>query len=567
MTTPIVQLQQWMDGHENEHLEFKEAKNHFDFEKLVKYCCALANEGGGTIILGVTDKQPRRVVGCTAFDNLERTKAGLVERLHLRIDAERISHPDGEVLIFHPPSRPIGFPIQYRGTYWMRAGEDLVPMTADQLKRIFAEAGPDYSAEVCSKATLADLDPAAIATMRAMWRAKSNNPAIEHLVVEQLLVDAELLVDGGLTYAALILLGTRQALGKHLGQAEVVYEYRLNRASTPYQQREEYRRGFFAFKDDLWRAINQRNDLQRIQIEMAIRTIPTFTEDVVLEAILNAVSHRDYRLGGSVFVRQYPREMEIVSPGGFPSGITPENVLWKQFPRNRRVAEVFARCGLLDRSGQGVNRMFEESIKQSKPRPDFTGTDDFEVVLTLRGDVQDPRFLRFLENVGQDRLSTFTTRDLLALDAVRREQPLADDLKPHLTHLIEEGLVERIGRGRGTRYILSRGLYHFLGQKGVYTRKRGLDRESHKALLCKHIEDNESEGSPLADLMQVLPSLSRQQVQRLLEELADDGRVHLRGRTRGSRWYPGPEVIARDEPAIPPSGQSPMGDSQRKFFE
>lgn len=80
------------------------------------------------------------------------------------------------------------------------------------------------------------------------------------------------------------------------------------------------------------------------------------------EAILNPVTHRDYRMAGSVFVRQFPRRLDIVSPGGFPPGITPEDLLWRQSPRNRRIAETCARCGLVERSGQGANRMFEESI-------------------------------------------------------------------------------------------------------------------------------------------------------------------------------------------------------------
>lgn len=117
MSSELVQLQRWMDAKEDEHLEFKEAKASFEFEKLVKYCCALANERGGKMILGVTDERPRKVVGTRAFDNLERTKAGLIERLRLRIDAQEIDHPDGRVIVFHVPERPIGMPIQYDAAY------------------------------------------------------------------------------------------------------------------------------------------------------------------------------------------------------------------------------------------------------------------------------------------------------------------------------------------------------------------------------------------------------------------------------------------------------------------
>jgi ATP-dependent DNA helicase RecG len=250
MGTTLEQLQAWLAANEDEHLEFKEAKNHFDFEELVRYCAALANEGGGKIVLGVTDRLPRAVVGTRAF-GLQRTKAGLMERLLLRIEAEEIAHPDGPVQVFFVPPRPIGMPVGYRGAYWMRRSHSLVVMTPDMLKRIFAEGVPDFSAEPCLRARMADLSPSAIGRFRAMWSRKSDNHSLEHLADERLLGDAELLVDGVPTYAALVLFGTREALGKHLAQAEIIYEYRASNASVQYNQRKEYRQGFFLIDEDL----------------------------------------------------------------------------------------------------------------------------------------------------------------------------------------------------------------------------------------------------------------------------------------------------------------------------
>lgn len=197
MTNGTSEVKRWLGSAEDEHLEFKEAKRRFDFEELVRYCAALANEGGGRIILGVTDKPPRKIVGTQAFPTLERTKAGLVERLHLRVDAETIDHEGKRILIFTAPPRPIGMPIQYKGAYWMRGGESLVPMTQDLLKRIFAEAQPDFSAEVCPGATVNDLEPSAVERMRKVWHRNAKNDALLQLDDIQLLEDAELLVDGG----------------------------------------------------------------------------------------------------------------------------------------------------------------------------------------------------------------------------------------------------------------------------------------------------------------------------------------------------------------------------------
>jgi len=534
VTSVLDSLSIWMATKEGERLEFKEAKNRYDFEKLVRYCAALANEGGGRLILGVTDKWPRRVVGTLAFLDMEHTKAALIERLRLRIDVDVAQHPSGRVLIFEVPPRPIGMPVGYKGAYWMRGGEDLVAMTPDRLKHIFAEGSLDFSAEVCPGAALSDLDPAAIKRFRDMWRRKSGNDALNHLADPQLLIDAELVTNTGITYAALVLLGTPEGLGKHLAQAEVVLEYRSGEASLPHQQREEYRQGFFLFDDPLWKTINLRNDVQHYQDGLFVWDIRTFNEMVVREAILNAISHRDYRLAGSVFVRQFPRMIEIVSPGGFPPGITPENILWRQSPRNRRIAEVFSRCGLVERSGQGANRMFEECIKESKPRPDFTGTDEHQVSLTLRGDVQDPYFLRFLEQVGKETLASFSTRDLLILDWVHRDEAVPPEFRERLRLLRERGIVETTGRGRGTRHILSRRLYTFMGQKGLYTRKRGLDRETNKALLLQHVETFGR--ARIKEFEEALPGLTRGQVHSLLRALRGEGKVRRIGEKRGSAW-------------------------------
>lgn len=529
-------LKRWLEGQDDERLEFKEAKNRYDFELLVKYCVALANEGGGKMVLGVTDKRPRRVVGSSAFMDLERTRAGLLDRLRLPLRMEELHHPHGRVLVFHVPSRPIGSALQYKGAYWMRSGDELAPMTADMLWRVFDEAGQDFSAQVCAGATMEALDPEAIARFRARWARKSEGKGYENLDDEQILSAAELLVDGGVTYAALILFGTRAALGRWLAQAEVVFEYRSSDASLPYQQREEFRQGLFLFDNALWNLVNLRNDIQQFRSGLYRHDIPTFNEDVVREAVLNAVTHRDYQLGGSIFVRQYPRRLEIASPGGFPRGVTPANIPDRHAPRNRRLAEACARCGLVERSGQGVNMMFERCILESKSQPDFAGTDEYQVSVTLPGEIQDEDFLRFLERVGDERLAHFTTQDLLLLDLVHREQPVPDDLRPRLKTLANTGVIEPQGAGH---YILSRGFYRMTGQKGVYTRRQGLDRETNKALLLKHIKDNAAEGSPLRDLLQVLPSQSRAQVQFMLQQMQTDGQIHLVGRTSAARWYPG----------------------------
>jgi len=543
--TPLDELRGLLTAREGEQLEFKEAKSRYDFEKLVQYCAALCNEGGGKIILGVTDKRPRQVVGSQAFDVLERTRQALFQRLRIRVMADEVDHPDGRVVVFHVPGRAAGSPVSVDGKYLMRAGDSLVPMSDSHLRQIFAEDAGDFSAQVCPAAKLEDLDATAVEAFRERWRQNARNTkrGLERLPIQQILRDAELMIDEQVTNAALILFGTKPAMDRLLPQAEVIFEYRSAPNTLGTQDRDGFRAGFFLYHDQLWDRINLRNDVQPFLDGLFRREIPTFNEAVFREAVLNAVCHRDYRDGGSVFVRQFPRALEVVSPGGFLPGITPENVLWRQKPRNRRLAESFERCGLVERSGQGVNRMYEESIKQGKPVPDFSRTDEHEVLVVIHGEVQDPQFLRVLEEIGQETLSSFDTGDFIVVDCLYRDRKVPDAYRDRLDPLRDRGVVERIGRGRGVRHILSKRFYEALGLSGAYTRSRGLDRETNKELLFRHILEHNEGGSQLNDLVQVLPMLSGNQVQKLLQEMKSSGRVHVQGSTRGARWFVGPDSL------------------------
>lgn len=527
---------------ENEHLEFKKAANTFNLDALYGYAVALANESGGKLILGVGDELPHRITGTKAFEGeLEKVKQQLLQKIHIRVEVAEVSHPQGRVLVFEIPSRPRGRPLHMDGRYLMRSGESLVAMTIDQIQSIINEAGPDFSAEVCRDAVWDDLDPECIEEFRRRWMKKTGNQNIGGMSREQALADAELVFDGRVTYAALILFGKRAALGRLLGQAELVFEYRANDLTGPAQHRVEFRQGFFGFYDKLWDLIELRNTVQHYQDGLFVWDIKTFNEQAIREAILNAISHRDYRSGASVFVRQYPERIEITNPGGPPEGITLENILWQQNPRNRRLAEAFAKCGLVERSGQGMNRIFEACIRESKGDPDFRHTDEKNFWLTLHGTIQQPEFLRVLEKIGSERLLSFTTEDFIVIQSVYANRPIPDRHAPVVARLLEEGLLERSAAGTN-RLLLSRKLYAAIGKKGVHTKNAGLDRETNKALLFKHIQRAKEEGARLEEMRQVLPFLDRGPIQVLLRELRDEGKIHLHGNTRAGKWYPGPVV-------------------------
>lgn len=533
MRIPMT-IEELLEAKEGESIQFKEAKNRFDSGEAARCCCALANCGGGKLVFGITDKRPRQVVGSSAFDQPERTRMGLIDKLKIMVDFQLYEYQGKRVLTFDVASRPLGLPVQCDGVAWWYEGDSLIPMPEEIRRKIYAEAGFDFSGSICPNANLDDLDEEAIETFRDRWVTKSGNQRLASLSAEQLLRDCEAITDDGITYAALVLFGKRESLGKYLPQAEIVFEYRSSEVSGPASQREEFRVGFFSCYNRLWELINLRNDKQHYQEGFFVYDIPTFNERVVREAILNAVSHRNYQMGGSVFIRQYQNRLVVESPGGFPNGITLENILDRQLPRNRRIAEILALCGLVERSGQGMNLIYELNIKEAKQLPDFTGTDENFVSLTLNGLVLDMKMLSLINQIGNDRMEILSTGDFLTINKLYHEQSVTESLKPCLKKLMDLGIVEHIGRNK---YVLARSLYTAAGKPGIHTRVVGLDRDTNKELLLKHIRKNGDKGTPFKELQQVLPGHNRGQIQVLMRELRADGRIDCKGKTSAARWF------------------------------
>lgn len=530
----LESIHELLEEKEGEHIQFKEAKNRFDFGDAAKCCCALANNGGGKLVFGVTDKLPRSVVGSEAFSQPERTRMGLIEKLRINIDFQLFNYNGKRILVFDVKSRPIGLPVQYDGVAWIYEGDTLKPMPEDMRRSIYEETGGDFSGTICPGAAVEDLDETAIENFRSKWIEKSSKKQLLTLSKEQLLRDCGAITDEGVTYAGLILFGENSALSKYLPQAEIIFEYRYSEASGPASQREEFKMGFFACYDRIWELVNLRNDKQHYQEGFFVFDIPTFNERVVREAILNAVSHRNYQLGGSIFVRQFRDRLVVESPGGLPFGITLDNILDRQLPRNRRIAEILSLCGMVERSGQGMNLMFELSVQEAKPLPDFTGTDDFFVSVTLNGLIIDKAMLSVITQISEKCAELLSTEDFLVIDALYHEHPLNTKMQSRLNRLVEMGIVEHAGR---KKYILARSLYAAAGKAGVHTRQVGLDRNTNKELLLKHIRENNDVGTPFKELQQVLPGLDRNQIQVLMKELKKDGKVACKGKTSAARWY------------------------------
>ncbi|MCH4073092.1 AlbA family DNA-binding domain-containing protein [Pseudoramibacter sp.] len=246
MTPYAESVQALLEAKEGEHIQFKEAKRRFDFGDAAKCCCALANDGGGKLVFGITDKRPRSVVGSEAFEQPERTRMGLMEKLKINIDFQIFHYDEKRVLVFDVKSRPIGLPVQYDGIAWIYEGDTLKPMPEDVRRNIYNETGVDFSGTICVGAEIEDLDETAIENFRSKWIEKSGNKQLAALSQEQLLHDCGAITDEGITYAALILFGKNAAIIKYVPQAEIIFEYRSSEESGPANQREEFKSGFFS---------------------------------------------------------------------------------------------------------------------------------------------------------------------------------------------------------------------------------------------------------------------------------------------------------------------------------
>jgi len=524
-------LDELLNAKEGENYQFKEWKNKDDLKETVKICCALANCGGGKLILGITDKRPRKVVGSTAFPQPERTRSDLMNKLRIRVDFNIYQHENGRVLVFDVASRPIGLPVQTDGGAWWYQGDSLGLMPEEVRRAIYDESGHDFSGDICKGLTIDDLDPKAIDIFRDKWTEYSKNKRIATLSAEQLLRDAEVINDKGVTYAALILFGKHEPLLEYLPTAEVVFEYRPTEASGPANQREDFRTGFFNFYDRIWELVNLRNDKQHYQKKFAMLPVDTFNEIVVRESLLNAVSHRNYQIKGSIFVRQYSRKLVVESPGGFLPGITPDNILDKHAARNGRIAAVFQRCGLVERSGQGMNLIYEMAVKEAKPLPDFTGSDSMFIKLTLDGKMIHPRMILLLNEIGTDRLSVMTTDDYLLLSALFREEDLRGVDPTRFNHLAELKIVKYSEYGVEPA---NGGVILAIGAQSAETADKPPIENNGKTQQVFHliVENKIATSSQIADFT----GLSQRRVREILNDLIAKGLVTKTGNYRHASY-------------------------------
>ncbi len=374
MTTTLEQIDLWRQSpSEHQRLEFKAARTQFDNRKLYEYCVALANEGGGHLVLGVSDRVPRQVVGTQAFHDPVAMAEKIFQVVGFRVDVEEVAHPDGRVLVFHIPSRPRGTAYHLEGAYLMRSGQAMVPMSEDQLRRIFAEGGPDWLEEQ-SRAGLTGQDVVDLLDTQAFFELLKLPYPTDRAGVTDRLLNERLIDQSGGTYAVrrlgALLLAKRLDDFPDISRKAprvVVYtgtsklETRLDQPGT-----KGYAVGFQGLVHFVMAQLPQ-NEVIEDALRKEVKLVP---EIAIRELVANALIHQDLAMGGaSVMVEIYNNRVEISNPG---EPVVPvERFIDGYQSRNERLADLMRRMGICEEKSSGIDRVVQAAEVYQLPAPDF----------------------------------------------------------------------------------------------------------------------------------------------------------------------------------------------------
>ena len=560
----IQQLQRFKESEDK--VEFKKAEQgNFAYDGgtrvkpserrrcILGYVSALCNEGGGFLVLGMDDLFPHKVVGTKQCEGqIGELESNIYRDTHIRPTIYELyedeSNKKGRVLVIEVPPRPVGKLFRFEDVALMRVGEELKPMSDEMIYSILQEHEPDFSADICEGISINDLDTEAIRILKQKYAIKQKNNDFLTLPDEQVLSDLNLISNGKITNAALILVGKKEVLNNRLPQASVILEFRKSESLVPYTNRQVYGQPFYKMIDELWHDIDLRNDKIDVNENSYIFNIPYFNEEVIREAINNAIAHRDYRRTSETVIKQYPQKMIIMNAGGFPLGVTIENLLRVQStPRNRLLADVLSKTGIVERSGQGIDKIYKNTLSEGKDEPDYSHSDPFRVELHLSAVIKDKAFALFLDSEQRDlseeeKLSVF---EVIALNSIREGQSNVVD-KETLNSLLKRGLIEKRGKTRGTYYILSKSYYEFCGKEGEYSKKEDWNASQALPVVMAHF--NTFKTAKMKDFVSLLDShMSRKQVRNIINLFVEKGFLSKEGVVSGTTYYVSEDYIKNSE--------------------
>lgn len=540
-------LQRLIAAWEGECVEFKEATDNFPTSDIGKYFSALSNEANlrsqdaAWLVFGVRNRD-RSVVG-TAYredperlDSLKRQIADGAEPSCTFRAIHVLQHAQGRVILMEVPPAPRGIPIAWNGHYYARHGESLGGLALDKLDAIRAQGlQDDWSAVVCADASPDDLDAEAIRRAREIFTAKHagriDAARMQQWSDAEFLDQAKLSIRGGITRAALLLLGKPQSthlLSPHVAELSWKLE-------GPEQDYEHFHPPFLLETSRLYQRI--RN--VRLRLERPGELIPVefwkYDQRIVLEALHNCIAHQDYRCCERVLVIERPGELVFQNAGGFFDGSPDDYVLGTRTPsryRNRFLAEAMVNLRMIDTMGFGIREvMFRGQMQRYLPLPDYELTDPAHVVLRLPGRFIDDNYSRALLLNGD-----VTLPEALALDRVQKGQVPDESM---LRALRKRGLVE----GRKPNLHISAAVAAATGDRARYIRNRGLNDDHYRKLVLDYLQKfgsarrEDIDALLLDKLPDVLsPAQKDNKVHNLLSALRRSGLIERVGPRAQANW-------------------------------
>ena len=475
---------------ENEVVEFKQAGNDYDSDKIGEYFSALSNEANlrgvdrAWLVFGVHNKS-RAVVGTDYRldpERLQSQKGQIAQSTEPSITFREIhvlKHPAGRVVLFEIPPAPRGIPIAWKGHYYARAGESRAPLGLDKLDEIRQQTlQADWSAQIIADASLADLDEAALSKARESFAKKYANRFDANEVMNWPLATfldrAHVTQNGAITRSALLLLGKPESAWR-LSPHPAQLTWKLDGPERAY---EHFGPPFLLSTTQLYQRI--RNIQLRLlpQDELLPVEVSKYDQKIVLEALHNCIAHQDYSRNGRVVVIEQPDKLIFESEGSFFEGEPEDYLEGNKVPRRYRnpfLAQAMAELNMIDTMGYGIHDMHARQARRYFPMPDYDLSEAGAVRLTIYGSVVDPAYSRLLI-----QKTDLPLVDVLALDRVQKKLPVPDAAAARLR---KAGLIE----GRKPNLFVSASVAKATASLEDYLRTRGQDDAFYLKLITDYL--------------------------------------------------------------------------------
>ena len=342
------------------------------------------------------------------------------------------------------------------------------------------------------------------------------------------------------TLAGLLLLGTEELLRANLPSYEVAFQVLQG---TDVRVNEFFRKPLLETFEEVELLFKARVEEEEIQVGLFRVPVPNYDRRAFREAFVNALVHRDFSRLGAVHVKLTENGLSISNPGGFVEGVNLDNLLVAD-PRSRNplLADVIKRIGLAERTGRGIDRIYEGMLRYGRPPPDYSMSNEFTVTVQLVNAAADLDFLKMVVE-QEDKLGNMPIDSLIILSRLREERRLTTaDLAPSvqkpetnvratLEKLVESGFLELHGTGRGRSYTLSAALYRKVGKKSEYIRQAGFAPIQQEQMVLNYIDKHGS--IKRAEVMD-LCRLDRNQAYRLLARMKKAGQIKQIGEHKGA---------------------------------